>query len=77
MSYKYKEQGDNKKDPKSFRNEEGKVKTAPTNFYTNAMKKGKVGKNVTFNNFEFVDGDKFDIAKTLARKEREYHMTKI
>jgi hypothetical protein len=43
MSYEYKELGNPKRDPKSYRDDEGSVKTAPTNFYTNPMKKGRSG----------------------------------
>lgn len=77
MPFPYREQGLDKKDPKEYRDEDGNVITAPTNFYTNPMKKGRVGKSVSFNKFQYMDGDKYDIARTLAKQEREYHMTKI
>ena len=80
MSYPYKENGDKRRDPKSYRDEEGHVKTAPSNFYTSPMKKGQIcGKNVMFGDpeFRYKDGDKYDVAKELARKEREYHLSKI
>lgn len=51
MPYKYKEEGEHKKDPKDYRDEEGAVRTAPKNFYTTPMKKGRVGKSVTFGKF--------------------------
>jgi hypothetical protein len=41
------------------------------------MKKGRVGKSVTFGAFQFMDGDKYDIAREIAQKEREYHESKI
>lgn len=41
--FDYKEEGPHQKDPKDFRDPDGGVITAPTNFYTNPMKKGKVG----------------------------------
>ena len=32
--------------------------------------------SVTFNNFDY-KGDKYDIAKDIAKKEREYHASKV
>lgn len=78
MPFEYKEQGNLKKDPKDFRDpEDGTVITAPRNFYTNPMKKGRVGKSVSFSGYPFVDGDKYNIVRELAKKEREYHLSKI
>jgi len=77
MPFKYKELGGNDKDPKELRDEDGAVITGPKNFYTNPMKIGKVGKSVVFSSVKFMDGDKYDISRELASKEREYHDSKI
>lgn len=70
-------QGNPPKDPRAYRDEEGAVKTAPINLYTNPMKKGRTGKSVTFGAFPFMDGNKYDIQRDLDNKEREYHISKI
>ena len=54
---------------KQYKDEDGRVKLEPRNFYTTPAKKGKVGKHTTFTPQPAFMADDYDNAKVIARKE--------
>ena len=77
LPYNYMPLMENKKDPAKFKDDEGNVITENKNFYTNPMKRGNVGKGTTFGGKIPYKEDLYDIQKEIAKKEREYHDSKI
>ena len=77
LPYNYMPLMENVKDPAKYRDEEGGVITENRNFYTNPVKRGNVGKGTSFGGMIPYKEDLYDIQKELAKKEREYHDTKI
>jgi len=64
---------------KNYREEENPraVKIAPPNIRTNPMKRGQVGKQVTFGGTIPYMEDDFNRPKVIAQAEREYHESKL
>lgn len=62
---------------KNFRDEDGAVKTGPRNFTTIPMKEGRVGKLTSFSGPIPYKEDPYDNKKVLAKKELEYHYSKV
>ena len=73
--YKYMEQKEGGK--KNFRDEDGAVVTGPKQMLTSNLKRGKVGKGTTFGGPIPHVKDEYDTGKEVAKKEREYHESKI
>ena len=57
---------------KNFRNDEKEVMIAPRNIQTHPIKRGRVGKYVTFRGKIPYMEDEFDRPRMFAKKEREY-----
>ena len=64
---------------KNFRSEENprEVISQPPNIRTNPIKKGQVGKNVTFSGTIPYMEDDYNRPKEIAREEREYHASML
>lgn len=73
----YDHQTDRVEIKKNFRDDEGNVITGPRNFLTNPLKKGKFGKQTTFSGVIPYLPDGYDAAKEIAKKEHEYHLSKV
>ena len=61
---------------KNFKDEEGAVITAPRNFLTSPMKKGKVGKQTVFNPIPYIEDD-YNSPQKIAHEQRMYHLSKL
>jgi hypothetical protein len=62
---------------KNFKDEDGGVITGNKNFYTNPIKRGKIGPGTSLGGHIPYIEDEYDIQKKIAKKEREYHDSKI
>ena len=77
VPYPYKEQGPNKRDPKSFKNAEGEVITEERNIFSNPIKKGQSGKGVFIGPVLPFAGDDYNVQRKITVAERAYHNSKI
>lgn len=64
-------------DPKRFRDEDGNIIAAPPNMKTNPVRKGKAGRNVTFEKFPEHMQEDYNVASKIAKAELEYHYSKL
>lgn len=72
-SYEHIDEAPAKKKDYRDKNDNGAVMIGPRNFYTNEMKRGKVGRAVTFGgNIPYTEDD-YDIKKKIAHSELVAH----
>lgn len=62
---------------KGKRDEDGRVEIGPRNFLTNPPEHKKVGKDTAFSAFPQHMPENYNIEKELARKELDYHHSKL
>jgi hypothetical protein len=75
LPYRYMEQGGKKKI--IYKDAEGAVITGPPNFYTNEMKKGRVGRNTTFGGKIPHHPEDPEAVRKVILKELAYHHSKL
>ena len=76
--YKYMELKEYQAGSKNYKDEDGHVKTGPRNIFVSPLKQGQIGNGVYLGGtIPWVAGDKYGIEAEIAKKEREYHLSKL